>query len=197
MKKYIYISIIVLLIVAVLVFIKVRKNKKTLSKKQNSNCMANFTEENAKDALRQIVRDYGREMAVNIEKMYRIETAHFTSGQYRKSGSPGMEAHGAAPYYGWASTPWKARPELAPCGLVSMFENAGMSGTPGANTQVTSKPKQFLAFDSVYAAMYALAEYIKRHNGNHARWYSTTAQGQEIYRNKLSKIRARILDTIA
>lgn len=159
--------------------------------------MGNFNEKDAVDALRKIRKEYGLQMAVDVEKVYRWETAHFTSQQYKKTGSPGMEAHGAAPYYGWASTPWKKRPELTPCGLVSFFENKGMSGVEGANEQVTDRKKQFLAFDSVYAAMYALAEYIKRHNGNYARWYSTTAEGQQLYRNKLANVRARIVDDLA
>lgn len=158
----------------------------------------NYGEAEAKEALRQIYREYGAEMATNIERLYRWETAHFTSLQYKRTGSPGMEstATGKAPYYGWNSTPWKARPELAPCRTFDLLENKGMSGTPGANAQVTDTKKRFLVFPTVYAAMYAVAEYIKRHNGNFARWYSTTAAGQELYRTNLAKVRPRFTDAI-
>jgi hypothetical protein len=36
-------------------------------------------------------------MAATVEKMYRFETNHFKSKQYKETGTPGMEVHGAAP----------------------------------------------------------------------------------------------------
>lgn len=37
-----------------------------------------------------------------IEKIYRSETSHFKSEQYKNTGTIGMEAFGKPPYYGWA-----------------------------------------------------------------------------------------------
>lgn len=194
MKKQYYISVIVVVLAVVIaLFFLTRRNKKLLKNK----CMPqNFTENDAVEALSKIREEYGHQMAVDVEKVYRWETAHFKSRQFKQTGSPGMEAHGAPPYYGWASGPWKRKPELAPCGTIGMFENKGMSGTPGANEQEKKRPKQFLIFDSVYAAMYALAEYIKRYNGNYARWYSTTAEGQQLYRERLALVMPRIVNSL-
>lgn len=60
-----------------------------------------FDENDAKAALRVIYDTYGKDIAIVVEKMYRGETTHFKSEQYKHGGTPGMEAHGSAPYYGW------------------------------------------------------------------------------------------------
>ncbi|MGC5891375.1 hypothetical protein [Enterobacter roggenkampii] len=62
-----------------------------------------FTVQDGKDALRKIYDKYGKDMSVIVERMFRIETTHFTSGQYQHCGAPGMEVHGTPPAYGWSS----------------------------------------------------------------------------------------------
>ncbi len=73
-------------------------------------------------------------MAKTIEKIYRWETGHFKSGQYVNCGSPGMEAFGEAPSYGWNSDVYTKYPEYIPVGLWERYENKGKSGQ-----EVTSK----------------------------------------------------------
>lgn len=63
-----------------------------------------FTYADAEDALRIIFDKYGYDMAVVIERMYRDETGHFKSLQYKNCGTGGMEAFGNQPYYGWDKT---------------------------------------------------------------------------------------------
>lgn len=154
-----------------------------------------FTENDAKQALEHIKREHGVDMAKTIERLYRWETAHFKSSQYKKTGSPGMEAHGSAPYYGWHSRFWKINKELQPIGITEMFENAGMSAQ-GGNAQVTDAPKGFLIFPSVYAAMAYLVDYINRYNGNYARWYSTNSTKQQIYIKSLNSVVPRITNSL-
>jgi hypothetical protein len=182
--------------VAAALFVLLRKKSTTEEMSQTE--QKNYTLADATPALREIYRQYGRDLAVVIEKMYRVETAHFTSGQYRRTGSPGMEAAPGKlpPYYGWESAPWIKRPDLAPIGTWSAFENAGMSAQ-GGNAQDTTNKKRFIVFPSVYAGMYALAEYILRHNGNYARWYSTNSTNQQLYRDKLATITPRIVNTFS
>lgn len=58
-----------------------------------------FTENDGKEALKVIYDKYGKDMDIIIERMYRDETRHFKSGQYKACGTGGMEVFGSAPYY--------------------------------------------------------------------------------------------------
>lgn len=63
-----------------------------------------FTYADAEDALRIIFNKYSHDMAVAIKRMYRDETGHFKSLQYKNCGAGGMEAFGNQPCYGWDKT---------------------------------------------------------------------------------------------
>lgn len=49
-----------------------------------------FTYADAENALRFIFNKYGYDMAVVIERMYRDETGHFNSLQYKNCGTGGI-----------------------------------------------------------------------------------------------------------
>ncbi|MBP2615256.1 hypothetical protein [Chryseobacterium jejuense] len=149
-----------------------------------------FDIEDAKEALKYIHDNFGRERAIVIEKMYRLETSHFTSLQYKETGTPGMEAHGESPYYGWDSKFWESNPEYIPMGLTGIKEGKGI----GYNKQDTKNNKQFIIFPSVKAGMLYLNAYIDRYNGNYARWYSTSEVGQKKYIETLKGIRPQIVN---
>lgn len=125
--------------------------------------------------------------------MYRDETAHFKSGQYKACGTGGMEAFGKAPYYGWDASFFDAYPEFRPMGIWSAFENKGMSGQ-GGNKQVTDKKKEFVILPSVLGGMEYKVFYIKKHNGNWARWHSTNPSNQETYKKFLESIKPRFVN---
>ena len=61
----------------------------------------NYTLEDAEFAINLIYKKHGKQMAIIIEKMYRSETAHFESLQYKQTGTGGMESFGLPLYYGW------------------------------------------------------------------------------------------------
>ncbi|WP_235879283.1 lytic transglycosylase domain-containing protein [Burkholderia sp. USMB20] len=149
-----------------------------------------FTEEDARDALKYIFDKYGRTIAETVERMYRTETRHFQSSQYRRCGTGGMEVHGPAPYYGWTPD-FYSEP---PIGTWAAFEGAGLSGV-GGNAQVTNKKKVFVAVSSVRVGMEFKAKYIVHYNGNYARWFSTDANAQAIYRKTLESITPRIVNS--
>lgn len=94
-----------------------------------------YTLDDAKEALKIIYDKYGEEMAMTIEKMYRSETAHFSSGQYKHTGTGGMEVFGNAPCYGWDSKFFEQNPNYKPIGVWSAFEGKGLS-EQGGNVQV-------------------------------------------------------------
>lgn len=56
---------------------------------------------------------YGKDMSIIVERIFRIETTHFTSGQYQHCGAPGMEVHGSPPAYGWSSDFFCAAPRIS------------------------------------------------------------------------------------
>ncbi|WP_336689650.1 MULTISPECIES: hypothetical protein [unclassified Chryseobacterium] len=161
-----------------------KMNTPAITQKTSDN---NFTVEDGKSALKIIYDKYGKDMAIVIERMYRDETGHFTSGQYKACGTGGMEVHGNAPNYGWDDSFFEAHPEYKAMGVWSAFENKGMSGK-GGNKQVTDRKKEFVILPSVLAGMEYKAFYIQKHNGNWARWHSTESEAQETYRKYLEGI---------
>ncbi|ENW5054051.1 TPA: hypothetical protein ACIBXN_004622 [Salmonella enterica subsp. diarizonae serovar 48:i:z] len=56
---------------------------------------------------------YGKDISIIVERIFRIETTHFTSGQYQHCGAPGMEVHGSPPAYGWSSDFFCAAPRIS------------------------------------------------------------------------------------
>jgi hypothetical protein len=159
------------------------------------NLIRNYTLENAELALRAIYEKYGKDMAIIIERMYRSETAHFKSLQYKKIGTGGMESFGYPPYYGWDKEFFLLNPNYTPIGTTHLFENVGLS-KQGGNAQIKDRPKEFIIFPSVLAAMEYLVFYINKYNGNYARWHSTNSAVQEAYKNILNKIIPRIVNKI-
>jgi hypothetical protein len=148
----------------------------------------NFTEKDAREGLEYIHRTYGREMAEIIERIYRIETTHFTSRQYARCGTAGMEAFSTPPHYGWDASLFS---EL-PTGTWKAFEGVGLSES-GGNKQIKNRKKSFVVFPSVQSAMDFQAKHITKHDGNYARWHARDAAPQQEYREKLRSIRPKIV----
>ena len=154
-----------------------------------------YSIEDARESLKIIYERHGKEMARIIEKMYRNETNHFKSKQYKNTGTGGMEASGKPPYYGWDKNFFEQNPLYKPLGIWAAFENKGLSGQ-GGNLQIKNKKKKFIIMPSVLAGMDYKAYYINKYNGNWARWHSTQTQAQEIYKKAINSIKARIVDEI-
>lgn len=174
-----------------------RRTAKIEEIKENIMKGKQFTEADAKTALAKVAAKYGKTVAATIEKVARIETAHFASKQYRDTGTGGMEAFGPAPYYGWFAPFFIANPSYAPVGTTAMLENKGLS-SQGGNAQ-SAKPKVFVIMPSVEAWMMFLADYAERHkaNGGMLRWYSTDKNAQALYAQKLAQITPKITNTLA
>lgn len=155
----------------------------------------NFTEIDAKEAIKIIYDKYGRDIAITIEQMYRDETRHFQSDQYKACGTGGMEAFGSSPYYGWDKNFFEENPQFRPIGIWKAYENKGMSGK-GGNQQVTDRKKDFVILPSVLAGMEYKAFYIKKYNGNWARWHSTKESNQKVYEIYIKSIKPRFINEI-
>lgn len=128
----------------------------------------NYTVNDAKNAIISVSKTYGVPMAQTIEKMMRLETAHFTSGQYRKTGSAGMEEGK------WSNLPY-AMDSIA----MNDIHKEGL--------------ERFIVWPSVTDFAVYLAEYIKRHNGNWARWNSLSPFAQAEYRSRVNSVIAKFV----
>lgn len=126
-----------------------------------------FTQIDAKNALQKLQKTHKHNAKI-IEKICRLETGHFTSEQYKKTGSAGMEVGK------WLNLP----------------QNMGVYTT---KENETSLYKSFLIWQNPYEFMVYLSDYIDRNNGNYARWYSTNAIKQLYYKAKLKGIKNRFV----
>lgn len=155
-----------------------------------------FTAEDARAALTKVAQTYGIDTARELEKVARLETAHFTSRQYQLTGTGGMEVHGNAPYYGWYAPFFLKNPSYTPIGTTDLLEGAGLSVSGG--TAQSKSPKVFVIMPSPEAWFMFLADYRQRYanEGGIARWYTTDAAKQALYRNSLAGIRTPFTDSM-
>lgn len=152
--------------------------KKTSGKGEKSNGFKPETR-NIKSSLEAIKTEYGDVIAEWVDRIYRFETRNYQSGQFRKTGTPGMEiTPGTAYPWGWKATEknvWSI-PDLKPVGTVIMKENQ------------TGKKKEFIVLPSVYAGMKVVADYLQRGN-RPGRWFSTVESDQKWYEQKLKELK--------
>jgi hypothetical protein len=166
--------IIVILIVIFLLISNIGKSETTNPPEQ----LKTVSDSQIKSALKTIRDSFGTDIARQVEQVYRFETAHFTSKQFRQTFSAGMVATKKDYPYGWSSyqTLWDNNPVIAPVGLSSVFKSGG-------------KEYQYVAFPDIYAGMVVLASYIKK-NGVQ-KW-----GGYEGYQNDISKITPSITNSL-
>lgn len=171
---------------AALLFLFLRARKAPAS---TSNNMA-ITDENIKDALKKIYNEFGREKTEKLEQLYRKETAHFKSGQFRGGASPGMEpspnTNRTFPY-GWSSLKKFADAYSIP---YSEFYITGPYTEGG-----TGKPKYFVGFPSVYTAMLFVMYVIGRRGWNFGKWRAFDETISSNYNASLNNIIPRITRT--
>lgn len=172
MSKKMYILFVIIIISAILLYFKLK----------NMDIKNEFA-----IGLKKIKNKFGSDIAKNVERMYRLETNHFKSGQFSHTYSPGMESFGDEYPYGWHTLSeifWNKYPIHAPVGFYS-----GVEGKTG-------KTKTFLKFPALISGMYTLAYFLKNYSNNPGRWYSTNKDSQSKYNESLNKIKTPIYDTI-
>lgn len=126
--------------------------------------MKNFTVQDAKDAILKLEKVKGSKRAALIERMARLETGHFTSGQYKRTGSAGMEKGK------WPGISSK----------VSYYR---------ARDNQDNRLVDFIIWDNVYDFMIYLSDYIDRHGGDWARWNSRNIYRKNDYKRKVKAVK--------
>lgn len=153
-----------------------------LSKKSKVIPMKKPSDQEIKKVLNIITSVYGKSIAENVERIYRLETANFKSEQFLKSYSAGMMAFSDYYPYGWTTLGKEYWNKFnKPVGVVSVGENPGLSGTGGG-------VKKFVKFASLDDAMLTLAYFLKTHNNNPGRWYSKNPEDQYTYNKTIENI---------
>jgi len=142
------------------------------------------------DALQKIYNIYGRAKTEKLEQLYRKETAHFTSGQFKGTFSPGME-------------PSPQSNTVFPFGWSSLRNFATAKGyTP--NQFYLSTPyteggtgirKKFVAFPDLFSAMLFVMYVIEKRGWNFGKWRAFDETISSNYNASLNNIIPRITNT--
>jgi len=136
-------------------------------------------------AVAQAFDVYGRDIAEQVEKIFRLETSNFTSYGYYKTKSAGMQAYSKTYPYGWNSLKpfWdKFKGFLDPIGTTDLKENG------------TGKMVSFIVFRDAESGMHTLGEWLMTHEPGE--WYSNNPADQKAYEAKLANIDSSIVDTL-
>ena len=127
---------------------------------------------NLQDVFDKLTAVYGSEVAQNVEKIYRLETANFTSNIYKETGGAGMlEFTGYYPY-GWTSLTsfWNQFSGYRPTGIYNSSNGYG-----------------YLKF-SGSGGFFTLAEFLIMNGNNAGRWNSTNESQQTAYNEAINNI---------
>ena len=152
-----------------------------------------FTAADAQAGLAAVKKQYGAAMARDVERLTRFETGHYTSQQFKYTGTAGMVAvpGSTGPFYGWYSNFFALNPQYTPVGTLTMNAPADQLGDPGGQ-------KRFIIFPSVTGFMLYLADYATRHanDGGIYRWASTSPATQATYKNYLAGVKTSFTDNL-
>jgi hypothetical protein len=136
-----------------------------------------------RQAFAQLVREYGKPIAQNAERIARLETGNFKSGGYKSTGAAGMVAAAEGFPYGWGSLSnfWNTKPGLKPIGVVRGY------------VKRENKIFPYLAFgqDSQGrpGGLWTLAEILKNRGNDPGKYVSlTNTAAQDAYKQRLAAI---------
>lgn len=184
-------KVIMFIIATVIIVLLLRKVSKILDPVKFDK-MGNriISESEIKSAFQKCSAVYGAEYARNVERLFRKETAHFTSGQFKKTLSPGMEISGGTNStkttfpFGWSSL--EKFVNANPLILKSTFYVSRM------NENGTGLGKTFVGFPTIDSSVMFVAWFIKNvRGGRFGKWYSTNESSALAYETGLSLIKAR------
>ena len=176
---------------AALLFLILRARKSSAATpNSNFSNMPNTDEATIKIALKRIFDEFGRAKTEKLEQLFRKETAHFKSGQFKGGGSPGMEpspnTNRTFPY-GWTSLKNFADAYTIPYDL---FYITGPYTEGG-----TGKQKFFVGFPDVYTSMLFVMYVIGRRGWNFGKWRAFDETISNNYNASLNTIIPRITRT--
>jgi len=143
------------------------------------------------DGLATVKELYGKKFAQDIERALRIETANFSSGQWKQGNTAGMEATNNTFPYGWGSLEEFIEDfpdlELTPWDFITYTMNENGTGIP----------KKFIRFPNAFAFILFFAWFIQnKRSGRVASWYSLKEESAQRYENSMSNINPSIVNSL-
>lgn len=152
------------------------------SKTEMSTITPHVTKPNPNDiaaAFAELKRNYGRDFANKIEKLYRLETGHFESGQFLDGNSPGMVARKTTYPFGWSS-------------LDEFNKSHGIDGHVngiGKTFVVDGKNFRYVTFPDFKTALNFVSWFIRTKRGGIVeKWNSLDPDAAARYLDKLNHI---------
>jgi len=143
-----------------------------------------ITESNIKKALKKIYDQYGKAKTTKLESLFRNETAHFNSGQFLGTLSPGMEVSPQTNImfpFGWNSLKSFADQNNIPYTKFFASQNFTEGGT--------GLQKKFVGFPDLYTSMKFVMYVIEKRNWNFGKWRSFNEQIAADYNTYIDRIR--------
>lgn len=139
-----------------------------------------------KQALKKALNSFDTSIVENCERIFRLESGNFTSGQFLGTYSPGMEPASPNFPYGWNSLKdfWLEHSEYKPVGLKTYTENG------------TGIKKQFIQFPTIEAGVMTICQWLAIFGNNPGRWFSTEIDLQTSYNDKINGINATYTDEV-
>lgn len=173
---------------AALLFLFIRARKAPTS--NNNNSTMPVTDENIKEGFKKIFDEFGREKTEKLEQLFRWETSHFRSGQFKGGFSPGME-------------PSPNTNRVFPFGWTSLKKFADAYSIPYSSFYITGpyteggtgRQKFFVGFPNVYTSMLFVMYVISRRGWNFGKWRAFDETISNDYNNKLNTVIPRITRT--
>lgn len=179
---------IVIIVVLVIIFIMISKKAKanhSLTDEVNNkppNPINQNIEQQIISALEKIVNEYGIDIAKKVERIYRKETRHFDSVQFKNTFTPGMEKHKDSFPFGWTSMAKFWSDNNITLGFFTMPENK------------TGIRKTFIKVPNVYIGMKGLATYLQKYPAG--RWFSTDPVKMNQYESEMNQIIPKITNKL-
>jgi hypothetical protein len=145
-------------------------------------------EANLQSAFDALEYQYGSAFAKEIEQLFRKETAHFTSGQFMKTFSPGMEAVKGKNIFPWG---WGSLAEFANIYPGAKLNSDTMYVVPMTENN-TGLTKYYIGFPDIASAV-AFVGYTLKKRLHPGYWRSTKKEIADPYRASYQKIKTEFV----
>lgn len=135
------------------------------------------------NAFEKLARE-NKALADVVERIYRLETAHFTSNIFNQTNGPAIVAFSDNYPYGWTSLKvfWDVNEKYRPSGIY--FSPNGW---------------KYVKFPNIEAGVFSTAEILKKKasQGKHAGYFfSNNEIAANDYRDKLLQIKPKIVESV-
>lgn len=147
-------------------------------------------ESDIKNAFAEVLKIYGPDLAKETEKIFRLETRHFKSGNFLKTLSPGMEATKFQFPFGWTSlTKLWSETNFAPLGTFAQTEN---------DTAIMKSKgiKNYIVFPDIESAVFSVAEILRKRGGKAGTWFAIERKAQETYQQYADKVKPKFVNEL-